>query len=122
MGRMQQTAKRLGEIHNDLERAVFLAVYDSREQRRRRFLALLALTTKHALRGLLFSWPLYLMAMGALYVPRWQAAALLVLAIPGIGLSFYILVRAVCEDYRGKVEGLILGTGYLSGVTLGRAS
>lgn len=117
---MQQAAKRLGEIRNDLERAVFLAVYNSREQRLRRYAALAALTAQHALRGLLFSWPLYLMAVGALYVPRWQAVVLLALAVPGLGLSFYILARAVGEDYRKKVDGLILNPGYLRTVTFGR--
>ena len=49
-----------GAGKHPLRQAVFRSVYASREQRRRRLFAALLLTGKHTLRGLLFSWPLYL--------------------------------------------------------------
>lgn len=62
-------SKRLSEIKNDFERGVFLAVYNSRKQRHHRLAAGTALALKHALRGVLFSWPLYLLALAAFAVP-----------------------------------------------------
>ena len=57
--------KCLADIRNDFERGVFLAIYNSRQQRLHRVLARVILGCKHGLRGLLFSWPLYLLPLAA---------------------------------------------------------
>ena len=57
--------KRLGDIRNDLDRGVFLSVYNSRGQRMHRQADLLIPGLKHGLRGTLFSCPLYLLPLAA---------------------------------------------------------
>ncbi len=52
--------RRLSDIDNELERAVFLAVYRSRVQQQRRLLARWVLVFKHVLRGLFY---LFLLAL-----------------------------------------------------------
>ncbi len=59
------SSKHLSEIKNEFERGVFLVVYNSRKQRYSRIVASVVLVMKHVLRGLLFSWPLYLLALAA---------------------------------------------------------
>ena len=57
------TSKHLSEIKNEFERGVFIAVYCSRKQKVNRMSAVLMLIIKHVLRGVLFSWPLYMLFM-----------------------------------------------------------
>lgn len=102
------SARRLEGLDHALARAVFRSVYASRAQRRRRLLAGLLLGVKHTLRGMLFIWPLYLMAVAGFFVPATIGVFLWLLVIPGIGLSLYILARGVCDDYRGCVAGRML--------------
>ncbi|UCB54106.1 MAG: hypothetical protein JSW45_09095 [Thiotrichales bacterium] len=59
----------MNEIKNEFERGVFLVLYDSAEQKFYRIVAITALILKHALRGILFSWPLYILALAAYAVP-----------------------------------------------------
>lgn len=92
-----------------LREAVFAAVYRSPEQRRRRVLAGVVLGLKHALRGVAFSWPLYLPAAAPLAIPEAAAWWSLPLLIPGIGLSLHILRKGVREDYANRVRGVLLG-------------
>ena len=67
---------------------------------------------KHSLRGILFSWPLYLLPLAAWsFKPTWLPLILLLL-IPGVYISWVILVRGVREDYANLVEGFILRPGY----------
>ena len=49
----------------ELEQGIFMAAYGSPVQRRRRVLAVALLGIKHTLRGLLFSWPAYVLALAA---------------------------------------------------------
>jgi len=101
-------------IKTDLAAAVFHSVYTSRTQRQRRLLAGLILTTKHTLRGLLFSWPLYLMALGGFYAPFPVDVLLWAIAVPGIGLSLAILIRGVHAAYSEHVTGKIQRRGDLA--------
>jgi membrane protein implicated in regulation of membrane protease activity len=106
---------------DELSRAVFEAAYASRPQRRLRVAAVALLILKHALRGILFSWPLYLLAAAALALPggwRWLFG---VLALPALALSTYILRRGVKEDFREQVLGRILGTADLRRILLAAA-
>jgi hypothetical protein len=81
--------RRLSDIRNDFERGVFMALYTSPRQRRYRGIAHLLLVIKHGLRGILFSWPLYLLP-----------------------LAGAILRRGIREDYARLVDGYILKPGY----------
>lgn len=106
-------SKRLSEIKNEFERGVFLVVYQSPKQKRHRIVAATALTVKHAFRGILFSWPLYLLTLAAYAVPGSSKLLFILLLIPGICVSWVILSRGVKEDYENLVDGYILRSGYL---------
>ncbi len=108
MRRVSRPTQYPGTIKNDLATAVFRSVYRSRSQHGLRFIAGLLLTVKHSLRGLLFSWPLYVLAVAGFYSSGWLSALLWTLAVPGIGLSLYILSRGIREEYKNRVTGALL--------------
>ncbi len=95
------------------EQGVFEAAYDSRPQRLRRRLALSILGMKHALRGLLFSWPAYVLALAVAYSGTFHALAFLALLTPAILLSIYLLLKGVRDDYRCRVEDVLLGSDFV---------
>ena len=105
-------SKRLTDIDNDFERGVFLVLYNSRCQRLHRALAYIILGLKHGLRGVLFSWPLYLMPLAAWLLKAHYLPLILLLLLPGVWLSVVILTRGVREDYQRLVDGQILRRGY----------
>jgi hypothetical protein len=107
---------------HELAQAVFHSVYSSREQRRRRWLATLLLVTKHTLRGLLFSWPLYLMVVAGFYTDRPVNVLLWALGVPGIALSVAILARGIREEYRTRIADRLLKQGDLLRVLRGGAA
>ncbi len=104
--------KRLTDIRDDFERGVFLVLYNSRRQRLHRVLARVILGIKHGLRGILFSWPLYLLPVAAWLLQARYLPLILLLLLPGIYISGTILRRGVHEDYARLVEGCILRAGY----------
>lgn len=106
-------SKRLSDIKNGFERGVFLVLYDSPKQKTHRIIAMTALLIKHALRGILFSWPLYILALAAYAVPGVTKLLFILLLIPAMYLSWVILSRGVKEDYENLVDGFILRSGYL---------
>lgn len=106
------TSKRLSDIRNEFERGVFLSVYNSRAQRVRRQIARVILAVKHGLRGILFSWPLYLLPLAAWSFKVNYLPLILLLLLPGVYISWVILVRGVREDYANYVEGYILRPGF----------
>jgi len=105
-------SKRLSDIRNEFERGVFLSVYNSRAQRVRRHIARVILAVKHGLRGTLFSWPLYLLPLAAWSLKANYLPLILLLLLPGVYISWVILVRGVKEDYANYVEGYILRPGF----------
>ena len=107
------TSRRLSEIKNEFERGVFKVVYDTKKQRRSRVTVLLALIVKHVLRGLLFSWPLYLLALAAYSIPEASIFLVLILLLPAMYVSWMILNRGVREDYENIVQDYLLRSGYL---------
>ena len=109
----EKKSRKLSEIKNDFERGVFLSVYNSPKQRYHRFVAAFALAIKHVLRGLLFSWPLYLLAFAAWSVPGASAWFVLILLLPAMYVSWTILNRGIKEDYKNIINGYLLKTGYL---------
>ncbi len=115
-------ARRLDEFDNELARAVFRALYASRAQRLRRLAAGALLAAKHTLRGMLFSWPLYLMAIAGFFVPATIGAFLWLLAVPGLGISFYILGKGIRDDYRARVAGRVFAPGDLTRILRGEAT
>jgi hypothetical protein len=111
---MNRPAPQLSRNDHPLARAVFRSVYRSREQHRRRQLAALLLTAKHTLRGLLFSWPLYLMVYAGFRTEVPVNLFLWALGIPGIGISVFILVRGIREEYHHRVAERLLNSADLA--------
>lgn len=109
----EYASRRLSDIRNDFERGVFLAVYNSRKQQNYRMAAGLVLSLKHALRGILFSWPLYLLALAAYAVPGSFVLVFILLLMPAVTVSWVILSRGVKEDYEKLIDGYILRSGFL---------
>lgn len=93
---------------DELAQAVFDAAYGSRPQRNRRLLFGALLTLKHTLRGLVFSWPLYVLSAAGLVLPGQFAWLFLLLLIPAVAVSGYILNKGLREDYRTAVRGRLL--------------
>ncbi|VAW52807.1 hypothetical protein MNBD_GAMMA06-1117 [hydrothermal vent metagenome] len=110
---MAHNSKHLSEIKNDFECGIFLAVYNSPKQRYHRSVAAITLVVKHVLRGLLFSWPLYLLALAAYSISDASVWLLLFLLLPAMYVSWAILSRGIKEDYEHLVDGYLLRTGYL---------
>jgi hypothetical protein len=104
--------KRLEDIRDDFERGVFLSVYQSPRQRLHRTIARGILGCKHGLRGLLFSWPLYLLPLAAWVLNARYLPLILLLLLPGLYISGVILLRGVKSDYAQLVDGFILRAGY----------
>jgi len=110
------TGKRLPAKPTELEVGIFMAAYDSAQQRRRRVLAMVLLGVKHTLRGLLFSWPAYVLGLAAFYSVQVYALVSMLLLAPAVLLSGVILVRGVRDDYRDRVKGVLLNTGFARGL------
>jgi len=98
--------KRLDEIENDLERAVFLARYNSRRQRSLRFSAILLIAAKHGLRGVLYVWPLVILLFVD-FSGIWNGLRLLLLGL-GVAAWFRFIYRSVYDDYVRFVAGILL--------------
>lgn len=90
---------------DELTQAVFDVAYRSQRQRNLRLLLGALLVTKHVMRGLLFSWPLYLLAFAGTVVPGFHTWILLLLLIPAVAVSGMILTKGLREDYRAFVRG-----------------
>ena len=87
--------------------------YKSRKQRWNRGFALSILPVKQVLRGMLSSWPLYLLALAAYSIPGSSILLVLILLLPAMYVSWVILSRGVKEDYENIVQGYLLRSGYL---------
>lgn len=98
----------MATITSNLESAVFRAVYGSREQRGLRLIALLILSLKHGLRGILFSWPLYFIALVPLLAPVEIGLWVVLFIFPAVLVSGYILFMGVREEYAESIVGKIL--------------
>ena len=96
---------------DEFTRAVFDAAYHSRSQSNLRLLLGARLIVKHTLRGLLFSWPLYLLSLAGLALPGEFAWAFVLMLIPALAVSGYILAKGLREDYRAVVAGKLLKPG-----------
>jgi hypothetical protein len=98
--------RRLQDIENELERAVFLANYNSPRQRLLRITAAGMIVAKHGLRGLLYVWPLTLLLFVELPDAwLWLRAVLILL---GVGAWFRFIYGSVRDDYTRFVQGSLL--------------
>ncbi|MFN2309567.1 MAG: hypothetical protein ABR553_07510 [Gammaproteobacteria bacterium] len=98
--------RRLHDIHSALERAVFLANYNTPRQRLLRLVATTLITARHSLRGLLYVWPLTLLLF--LNLPgagHWLRAGLGLLAVAA---WFRYIYGSVRDDYARFVAGRLL--------------
>ena len=75
-------------------------------------MARIILAMKHGVRGILFSWPLYLLPLAAWSIKATYLQLILLLLLPGVYISGVILVRGVREDYNSQVEGYLLQPGF----------
>ena len=112
VGNKAQT--RLTDLDDDLRRAVFTAVYQSRKQRHRRIIAMLLLIVKHLLRGLLILWPVYVVFITVLLLSDmhqylWYFLTLL----PGLFIWLMIYIKGARLEYNQSVNGLILENGFI---------
>ncbi len=98
--------KRLDAIDDDLERAVFLAHYNSSRQRLLRFAGVLLIVAKHGLRGLLYVWPLALLLFVEL-PGAWDGLRLLLLGL-AVAAWFHFIRGSVRDDYRRFLSGALL--------------
>jgi len=104
---------------DELTRAVFDAVYRSTAQRGLRMLFGGLLVVKHVLRGLIFSWPLYLLSLAGLALPGDYAWLFLLLVIPALMVSGSILLLGLSEEYQEHVQGRILNIHDWKNILLG---
>lgn len=93
---------------DEFTQAVFEAAYASRAQRNLRLLFGFLLVSKHTLRGLIFSWPLYLLSAASFALPGNFGWVFALLLIPGAAVSGYILNKGLREDYAAFVKGRLL--------------
>lgn len=105
---------------DEFTQAVFEAAYASRAQWNLRLLFGFLLVLKHILRGLIFSWPLYLLSAASFVLPGNFGWVFALLLIPGVVVSSYILNKGLREDYAAFVKGRLLTSGDLGRVVLGR--
>ncbi|GMQ84408.1 MAG: hypothetical protein BMS9Abin06_1203 [Gammaproteobacteria bacterium] len=98
--------KQLNTINNELERAVFMARYNSHRQRLIRSTGALLIFTKHGLRGLLYVWPLTLL----LFVELPGAWDVLRLVLVGLAVAAWsrFIYGSVRDDYRRFLAGELL--------------
>ncbi len=107
---------RLPACPTELETGIFMAAYDSPLHRQRRAAAMVLLGAKHTLRGLLFSWPAYVLGLAAFASGQVHALAYLLLLIPALAVSAVLLVRGVRDDYRSRVKGVLLAEKFVRGL------
>ena len=103
--------RRLSEIDNDLERAVFLASYNSGRQRSLRFSAFVLIAAKHGLRGLLYVWPLVLLLFVD-FSGLWNGLRILLFGL-AVAAWFRFIHKSVRDDYARFVAGVLLEPGEL---------
>lgn len=98
--------KQLDAINNELERAVFMARYNSGRQRLIRFAGALLIIARHGLRGLLYVWPLTLLLFVEL-PGFWDSLRLILLGL-AVAAWFRFIYASVRDDYRRFLSGELL--------------
>lgn len=80
-------------FRSEFEQAVFQAAYESRQQRLWRSIAIVLLGLRHGIRGLLFSWPAYVLALAIAQSSSFHAMTFLLMLVPAVMLSLSLLFR-----------------------------
>lgn len=94
------------DIQHELERAIFLSLYQSSKQRFFRLLGIILMTVKHGVRGLLYVWPLTLLLF--IELPGyWQWAKLILLLLAAAAWTRFIF-SSVKDDYQRFLQNRIL--------------
>jgi hypothetical protein len=71
-------------------------------------LAIVFLSLRHAVRGIIFSWPLYFIALVPFLMPVDAGWWMLLFVFPALLVSLVILIKGVKDDYAESVSGQIL--------------
>ena len=98
--------RQLTDIDNDLERAVFMARYQSVQQRMLRIAAVLIIVARHGLRGLLYVWPLTLLVFVD-FPGVWDAIRLVLLVLATAAWSRFVY-GSVRDDYKRFIGDRLL--------------
>jgi hypothetical protein len=98
--------RRLEDIENDLERAVFLANYNSARQRLLRAAATALIAAKHGMRGLLYVWPLTLLLFID-FPGIWNLLRVFLLGA-AVAAWFRFIYGSVRDDHARFVRGVLL--------------
>jgi len=113
-------SKSLREDASELERAVFLSVYNSRQQRFKRAVAMLALIIKYISCGLILIWPVYLLFLLLLLSPStseyfWYT----MLFSPALIFWLRIYLKSAKKEYRRLVKDHVLNKGFVRELMFG---
>ena len=107
-------AKKADSPRGKFQEAVFLAVYRSATQKRRRSMAMLFLFAKHFLHGFMLTWPFFLLlAAGFMFSSNIPFYLLAIFLFPGLAAWLIIYGRGAKKDYTRLVSGQILEKGFL---------
>jgi hypothetical protein len=98
--------RQLADIDNELERAVFVARYQSARQRLLRIAAVLIIVARHGLRGLLYVWPLTLLVF-VNFPGAWDVLRLVLLVLATAAWSRFVY-GSVRDDYQRFINGRLL--------------
>jgi hypothetical protein len=112
---MKSAARGADGLQEGLERAVFQSLYQSRAQYWHRKIALALLIIKHMVRGLMVVWPIYLLLIVLMVIPKGQYYGLYFIALlPGLIFWIYVFIRGAMRDYARVVKGRLLNKGYVA--------
>lgn len=100
--------KPVAEIEHELERAIFLSLYNTSKQRFLRLLSIVLIAVKHGLRGLLYVWPLTLLIF--IELPGYWVWFKLILISLAVVAWLRFVYRSVKEDFGRFVQGKLLQT------------
>jgi len=113
-------SKALRDNASELEKSVFLAVYNSKKQRLYRLVAMLALFVKYISCGLILIWPVYLLLLLLILSPVsseyfWYTMVL----IPGMIFWLSIYLKSARKEYLRLVKNHILNKGFVRELMFG---
>lgn len=92
----------------EFESVLFMAAYDSNDQRRLRLAALLLLLVKHGLRSILLAWPLYFIALIPFLIPVAAGWWVTLFIFPALLVSAYVAFMDANQEYKRYIRGKLL--------------
>ena len=106
-------AKNQSQSVAQFEQAVFAAIYQSPKQRWWRAQAVVILSLKHIVRGLITIWPLYAVLLALFFLQVNDAWWYTVTLLPGASIWFLIYIKGIRRDYQLLVRNQILKPGFI---------